>query len=316
LFDFIKRFFDGGKADYDTTGYDSREYSSVKDITSVSKKGFLSKYDQQELCRRLEIDFEKLDTINIAYQQYKIPKRSGGFRQIAAPDPDLKQIQKTILRRLLDKLAVHPHVTGFQKGHSIVTNANVHVGSAVVVRMDIKDFFPRTSAKRVQKYFQAIGWDKKAANLLCKLCTHQNGLPQGAPTSPRLSNLVNFQMDARLAGLAQKIGAAYSRYADDLTCSLKTEDRPAIAAAIRAAKMILADYGYRLHQKKKLHIRRRHQCQKVTGLVVNEKVALPRQTRRWLRAVEHHYAIGGETSISPTQLAGWRALQNMINIQS
>ncbi|MCP4711590.1 MAG: hypothetical protein GY869_23475, partial [Planctomycetes bacterium] len=81
-------------------------------------------------------------------------------------------------------------------------------------------------------------------------------------------------------------------------------------------KEILADYGYRLHQKKKLHIRRRHQCQKVTGLVVNEKVNLPRQTRRWLRAVEHHYAIDRAASITPEQLSGWRALRRMIHSQT
>jgi len=168
-------------------------------------------------------------------------------------------------------------------------------------------------------------------------------LPQGTPTSSRLSNLVNFQMDARLTGLADSIGATYTRYADDITYSVarnrmrsqhaviaqnsKTLERISVGSnhynwekmcvltLLQATRTILRDYGYRLHYRRTLHIRRRHQRQLVTGLVVNDGVGLPRETRRRLRAVEHRLATGGRASLTEAQLAGWKALQHMIETQ-
>jgi retron-type reverse transcriptase len=213
-------------------------------------------------------------------------------------------------------MKAHPHATGFEKGHSIVTNAKPHVGAAVLLRMDIRNFFGCTSAKRVRKFFSGLGWNQQVAKLLTKLCTHKNGLPQGAPTSPRLSNLLNYVLDARLAGLAPRYEAAYSRYADDITFSLETDDHDAVRSLIRTVKLILKDYRYEIHHKKKLFIRRRHQQQKVTGLVVNQNVALPRRTRRWLRAVRHHHQSGRSATLSTQQLAGWNALQHMVATQA
>jgi hypothetical protein len=123
-------------------------------------------------------------------------------------------------------------------------------------------------------------------------------------------------MDARLAGLAGRLGARYTRYADDITFSFDIDDRKLIHRAIRITKMIVSDFGYKLHHKKKLTIRRRYERQQVTGLVVNERVALPRKTRRWLRAVRHHLAVGKQASLTSRQLNGWHALQSMIETQS
>lgn len=266
----------------------------------------------EELARRLGLSPEELQAVQPAYREFTIPKRAGGSRRIAAPAPDLKQLQRRILQRLLSRLKAHQSATGFERGRSIVTNALVHARKPVVVRMDIKDFFGSTSAKRVEAYFRAVGWSGEAARLLTRLSTHEGSLPQGAPTSPRLSNLVNVRLDARLSALARKLGAAYTRYADDITFSFSAEDRSAIGAAIVTTKRVLADEGYALHQKRKLHIRRRHQQQLVTGLVVNDRPRLPRSTRRWLRAVEHHVAAGEEATLTAAQLAGWRALQSMV----
>lgn len=269
-----------------------------------------------ELLRRLGTLPEQLQNAPTDYQEFTLPKRSGGKRKIHAPNPKLKEIQRTILIRLLARLKSHPNVTGFEKRHSIVTNAKTHVGAAVILRMDIQEFFPATSANRVLAYFRAIGWNKKTAKLLTALCTYKGSLPQGAPTSPRLSNLVNYEMDARLNGLANRAHAAYTRYADDFTFSFAQDNHENICLTIRMTKKILSDYGYRIHHKKKLHVRRKHQCQQVTGLVVNEKVALPRRTRRWLRAVKHHLTTGRPASLTPQQLAGWQALQHMIKTQA
>ncbi len=272
-------------------------------------------HDVDELARRLGVSADTLQGIRPSYREFTIPKRSGGKRRLAAPDSELKALQRKILQRVLSRLRVHPSVTGFEKGYSIVSNAACHVGRAVVVRMDIQDFFPSTEARRVKAYFRKIGWNREAAALLERLCTQRGGLPQGAPTSPRLSNLVNYGMDARLMGLAARHGAIYSRYADDLTFSFSEDRREEIAAVIRATKAILRDCGYTLHHKEKLHIRRRHQRQVVTGLTVNQRVGLPRSVRRWLRAVEHYAATGRTPTLSERALQGWRAYQKMIEKQ-
>jgi RNA-directed DNA polymerase len=269
-----------------------------------------------DLAYRLDMSEAELRAVPIAYMEFTIPKRSGGTRNITAPEPELKALQRRILRRVLARLKCHPATTGFQPDQSIVTNALPHVGKAVVVRMDLEDFFGATSDRRVRDYFGAIGYNREASDLLVRLCTHKGSLPQGAPTSPRLSNLLNHRLDARLAGLARRFDAAYTRYADDMTFSFATDDRNAIGAVLGMTKYIAQEEGYRLHMRKKLRIRRRSSCQLVTGLVVNESVRLPRRTRRWLRAVEHRAATGGQPTLSPEQLAGWRSLLSMIAKQS
>jgi retron-type reverse transcriptase len=285
----------------------------------------------EEVARRLDLSLAELRAVRPVYREFIVPKRSGGARRILAPEPELKELQRRILRRLFGRLRAHPAAQGFERGRSIVTNAKAHVGRAVVVRMDLKDFFPATRAKRVYRYFRKIGWDRDASKLLTRLCTHEDGLPQGAPTSPRLSNLVNYRLDARLTGLAERrrvtnprtmgrledevIGATYTRYADDLTFSFPIDDPRLVRYVIRVTRQIVGSEGYELHLHKKLRISRRHDRQRVTGLVVNERVNLPRSTRRLLRAVEHRAATGGSPTLTAEQRAGWRALERMIERQ-
>lgn len=276
---------------------------------------FLSKgsgHGLDELARRLGMSPPELASIQAAYRQFTIPKRSGGHRRILAPQKELKSVQRRILRRLLALLVSHPAATGFERGRSIVTNASRHLGRAVVVRMDLRDFFESTSARRVQRFFRRIGWNRPAARRLGELCTHRGALPQGAPTSPRLANLVNYRLDTRLNNLAAAFGATYTRYADDLVFSFDVDKRTQTKRLINLVKLIVREEGYRVHTRRKLHIRRRHQQQRVTGLVVNHRVNLPRRTRRWLRAVEHHHATGRSSTLTETQLSGWRAYASMI----
>ncbi len=259
------------------------------------------------------------EPISLKYRWHRIPKRSGGTRLLHSPNPVLKKVQRQLLRRVFGRLKVHPAAHGFHRGRSIVTHARLHVGQAVVVRIDIEDFFTKTRCDRLHKYFRRIGWNRRAARMLVKLCTKRLGsrigLPQGAPTSPILSNLVNYGLDARLSGLARKSGARYSRYADDMIFSFAQDDRRFIRGVIRRVRRILNENGYRMHGRSKLRVLRRHQRQTVTGLVVNDKVQLPRKTRRWLRAVEHHIKTGRRASLNRDQLQGWRALEHMIATQ-
>jgi retron-type reverse transcriptase len=265
-----------------------------------------------ELARRLGLPADQLQNVRPSYQERRIPKRSGGQRVLAIPSDELKAVQRRLLRRLLKRLRCHPAAKGFQPGESIVTNALPHAGRAVVVRLDLCGFFPATTARRVYAYARRIGWNRPAARLLTRLCTHRGGLPQGAPTSPRLSNLVNYRLDRRIAAMADKLGARYTRYADDMTLSFATDDRKQVRYLIRFVERVAAEAGYRVHGRKKLRIRRRHQQQCVTGLVVNAGVRLPRRVRRWLRAVEHRLRTGGPATLTPEQLAGWHALREMV----
>lgn len=283
----------------------------------------------EELAARLKFGVEELRSVEPQYHEFSIAKRSGGQRRILAPAPELKSLQRRLHRRLLARLPVHPAAVGFRRGESIVTHARRHQGQAAVLRLDLRDFFPSTSAKRVERYFRAIGWNRQAAALLVKLCTADGGLPQGAPTSPVLSNLVNYRFDARIAAAAKLMNAVYSRYADDITLSFSDQEAGAghkAATLCSFVRRLAAEEGYRVHRKKS-SIRRRHQRQVVVGLVVNQKVQLPRETRRWLRAVEHRarersrlVSFPDHAAKSPTlsasQLDGWRALQAMIERQS
>ena len=284
-------------------------------------------HDVDELARRLGIEEAQLRNFQPRYREFTIPKRSGGTRRILAPEDDLKVLQRTILRRLLRRLKVHAAAMGFERGRSIVTNARAHQGQAVVLRFDLVDFFPSTRAPRLKAYFRRIGWNRPAAKLLLRLCTYEGGLPQGAPTSPRLSNLVNYRIDARLSGMAARLGAVYTRYADDITISFAEDDRAKVHFIQRFLHEVMAADGYRLHHRKKLSIRRRHQRQVVTGLVVNAGVNLPRPLRRWLRAVEHRFRVQEKglagyqplsgpslkgPTLTPSQLQGWQALRAMV----
>jgi RNA-directed DNA polymerase len=327
LFDFLKRLFQPG---------DEGMVAGKKATNRPMRPGL----PLSELARRLKMTEEELRHVEPIYHEFAIPKRSGGQRRIYAPAPKLKAIQRRILRRVLARLKCHPAAKGFERGQSIVTNALPHVRQAVVLRMDLKDYFESTEAKRVRDFFLRIGWDKDATEILVKLCTHRGGLPPGAPTSPRLSNLVNYRMDQRLTGLAKggksaqayfrnpRTGgrvtkplsaegiAIYTRYADDLTFSFPGDDAGSIHRIVFLVKRILKDEGYEVHLKKKLHIRRRHDRQQVTGLVVNERVNVSRTVRRRLRAIEHHLRTGRPATLTPAQLTGWKALQAMIAKQS
>jgi RNA-directed DNA polymerase len=269
-----------------------------------------------ELARRLGVGEAELRALVPRYRPFTIKKRSGAQRVIDEPEADLKRVQRLILRRLLARLRSHPAAHGFERGRSIVTAALPHARRAVVLRMDVHDFFLSTKAERVEAYFRRVGWGAEAAGLLTRLCTSRGGLPQGAPTSPRLSNLVNFRLDARLAALARAHGAGYTRYADDMTFSFSSDEHETLVSVIKTTKKVLRDEGYRLHTDRKLRVLRPHMRQTVAGLVVNERVRLPRATRRWLRAVEHRASDGRETTLTPEQLQGWRALRHMVEEQS
>lgn len=283
---------------------------------TLRRRRYVNRFGLDELARRLGVPVEQLTKLRVGYSERHIPKKRGGTRRLFVPSPELKHTQRLILRRLLARLRTHAAVTGFERGTSVVHNAQAHVRMSVVLRMDLLDFFSCTKQDRIRQYFLRIGWKPDAADLLVRLTTHEGGLPQGAPTSPRLSNLVNYTMDCQIEKHVARWNGVYTRYADDITISFPQDHPRHVRGIIQEIRRIVRAHGYEIHLRSKLRILRRHQQQRVCGLVVNEKVQLPRAKRRWLRAVEHRLRTTGECSLTPEQLAGWRAYQAMIAKQA
>ena len=247
------------------------------------------------------------------YTRFEIPKRSGGMRAIWAPLPKLKQAQHWILHEILERLLVHGAAHGFLSGRSIATNAAEHCNSQLLVKLDIENFFPTISWKRVKGVFRKAGYPEQIATLLALLCTEapreivqDNGktyyvalaercLPQGAPTSPALTNALCLRLDRRITGFADKAGWRYTRYADDLTFSFAADNQNQadISRLLGTVKRILGEEGFKVNVKK-THVIRPHQAQQVTGLIVNgtQTPRVNRNLKRQMRAALHNLQQG------------------------
>ena len=165
------------------------------------------------------------------YIRFKIPKKSGKFRNILAPDDDLKALQEIVLKNFLYRFNPHPIAHGFVKEHSPKTNAELHLGAKIIICMDIKDFFPSIKIDRVKRlldYLLPKGVDNdlpgnlprnEFIDLISELVTFNGRLPQGAPTSPAISNLASLGMDKELKTLESTYGCVVTRYCDDISVS-------------------------------------------------------------------------------------------------
>ncbi len=301
--------------------------------------------DVQALAKAVEVEIPRLrwlvyhrevDT-GTHYRRWFVPKRDGGARLISAPKPDLKRIQHWIARSITEHLPVHGAAHGFLAGRSTVTNAAVHSGASVVIKLDLRDFYPSITLPRVKGVFRKAGYGEQVATVLALLCTEPpreqleidgityhvamgpRSLPQGAPTSPSITNTLALRLDSRMSGLARKLDLRYTRYADDLTFSWHDGAKAPVGKVVNAVRRIAADEGFAVHEKK-TRIMRAGRRQKVTGLVVNATgpagkngaaappARVPRTLVRQLRAAIHHRERGrpgkGE---SLDVLRGWAA---------
>jgi retron-type reverse transcriptase len=240
----------------------------------------------------------------IHYIRFTVPKKSGGTRELAAPHRSLAACQQWILNNILAKVPAHDAAHGFVAGRSTVTGAAKHVGRAVVVNADLTDFFPTITFHRVRGIFQQLGYSPAVATILALLCTESprrmmtyagqklfvatgpRALPQGACTSPALSNLATRRLDSRLSGIAKKLGCVYTRYADDLTLSADGESAAKVGYLLARLRHIAQDEGFSVNEQK-TRVQRRNTAQVVTGLVVNQRVGAPRKMVRRLRAILH-----------------------------
>jgi len=249
------------------------------------------------------------------YRRWLVPKRDGTQRLISAPKSDLKRVQRWIMREVTEHLPVHGAAHGFLSGRSIVTNARVHAGARIVVKLDIRGFYPTVTMRRVKGLLRRAGLGEQVATLMALLATESpreevlthgrthyvaiapRSLPQGAPTSPSITNALCMRLDCRLSGLARKLGCRYTRYADDLTFSWHGKDKSDVGALLRAVRTIVRAEGFEIHTSK-TRVMRKGARQKVTGLVVNAvregvpPVRVPRATVRRLRAAIKNRELG------------------------
>lgn len=280
----------------------------------VREAGLPALETPHDLCRNLGVLPARLKWLSYHaevveschYVHYEIPKRDGTKRSISAPRPHTAACQRWILRNLLSLVPTHTAAHGFVTGRSITTGAGEHVGRQCVVHFDLKDFFPTITFPRVRGLFESFGYSPRIASILALLCTESprekvtrktgivwqacgpRCLPQGACTSPAISNLVSRSLDRRLTGLARSLGGwQYTRYADDLTFSADKEASQQIGYLMHRVRGITNDERFQINESK-TRVQRRSQRQLVTGLVVNDRVAVPRKTVRRLRSILHH----------------------------
>jgi len=244
------------------------------------------------------------------YVRFQVPKKSGGLRELSAPHRDLAAAQQWILMHILEKIPAHVAAHGFVPGCNTLSNAGPHVGRAAVANLDLKDFFPSISFPRVKGIFQELGFSPAVATVLALLCTEcprrkveyagrvlhvatgPRALPQGACTSPALSNLLARRLDSRLAGLAGKLGFTYTRYADDLTFSGSGEAAAKLGYLLARVRHIVAGENLTVNEGK-TRVQRPGTRQTVTGIVVNKRPNVPRRVTKRLRAILHQAAKSG-----------------------
>ncbi|NHF58124.1 RNA-directed DNA polymerase [Flavobacteriaceae bacterium TP-CH-4] len=230
------------------------------------------------------------------YYTFDIPKKNGSTRRINAPVYQLKLLQQCINQLL--HLIFKPHHTahGFLLGRNVVTNAGIHAGKQEVLNVDLQDFFSSIKFRRVKAVlelppFNLTGKKEKVAFLISNLCCNNGVLPQGAPTSPLLTNIVCQRLDRKLFQLAKTSKARYSRYADDITFS--SNNAIFNDEFIKELNYQIENEGFLLNEAK-TRIQDRRQRQEVTGLVVNKKVNINRDFIRKIRAIFHNYQKGGQ----------------------
>lgn len=298
---------------YAGPGHSGGLQDTQSDVETLTRRGLPILHNAADLAEVLGIELKALRWLTyhrrgatvVHYHRYEIAKKTGGVRCISAPKPALAFAQKRVLQEILRKLEPEPEAHGFVPGRSIVTNAAPHCGRKVVINVDLKDFFPSITFRRVKGLFHKIGYGEHVSTLLALLCTEPprvparvdgkiyhvalgaRVLPQGACTSPDITNALCRRLDRRLAGLARRHGFVYTRYADDLTFSGE-ESRP-VGRLLRSVRAIVESEGLTEHPRK-THVMRRGERQEVTGLTVNDRPSVSRSELRRLRAILHNVA--------------------------
>ena len=279
------------------------------DEQKLKKKGLPSIASVDQLAKLLDTSVKELRFLSFQrklskhshYVRYGIKKKTGGIRKISAPKPRLKKVQRAILDKILAKQNCSVYAHGFLPSKSIVTNAKPHIGADILINMDLENFFPTLNYKRVFGLFKGMGFSKQLATILSHIATEpeeklikvhgqkmylyegERYLPQGAPTSPMITNLICRRMDQRLAGVAKKLGFKYTRYADDLSFSSSNAQKGQVNKLVWQVRAVIKNEQFKINKNKTQIMRNGHR-KEVTGIVVNEKCSISRKKMKAFRA--------------------------------
>lgn len=307
-----------------------RGYSSMLNDKETCLEA-LNKYelpiidDDKKLSEFLGLEYKKFrylvyhrDVVTFDnYVRYTIPKKSGGVRKIAAPKKNLKCAQRIILDQILCKIPTNDCAHGFISERSVVSGAMAHKSSPeLLINIDLKDFFGTITFSRVRGMFKSLGYSGYVASLMAMICTYverepieikgetryvkvsDRVLPQGAPSSPMITNIVCAKLDKRISGLASKYGFEYSRYADDMSFSFKSisdtldkfnggldsskavDDKKIVSVIIGITLKVIREEGFNVNNKKTRYLRNNN-CQSITGIVINnQNIGVP---KKWVK---------------------------------
>lgn len=262
------------------------------DVLKFREKNLPPIIDVRDLSLFIGIGQDKIDSIRnealkkeIHYRRIEISKKDGSKRIIYAPRTYLKVVQWWILDNILNRIDVNENIFGFVPKRNIIQNAKYHFGSKHILNVDIKDFFPSIKELQVNSVFMNLGYSYEVASMLAEICCLEHRVPQGAPTSPAIGNLVLVGMDKSLADISRSRGIKYSRYADDLTfSSTNWIDRNFLDIVIK----IVNENEFKLNMKKTRFSGPQDRLE-VTGVVINAKVQPPRKWRKRVRAILNEY---------------------------
>lgn len=277
--------------------------------------------------------FNRRTSTTTHYRRFGIRKKSGDIRIISAPMPRLKHAQQWILLNILEKVELHRAAHGFRRGRSIVTNAQPHVKSDVVINLDLQNFFPTITFKRVRGVFRNLGYSGQLSTILACICSEpeteeieldnrtffvarsERRLPQGAPSSPAITNILCRGLDARLTRIAEKLGFTYTRYADDMTFSGSGDAATHVGRILRQIKHAVECEGFTVHPDK-TRVFRKSRRQEVTGLVVNDGVSVNREILRRFRTtlfqIDKDGPAGKRWGQSPDVMASIEGFANFV----
>lgn len=285
------------KDDLQTTFFALRSRKDIAQLLEISDK---------QLIYHLYIAHPKK-----SYKRFEIPKKSGGVREILAPVSALKIIRQKLNQVLHCVYKPKPSVHGYVHGRSIVSNAKVHAKRRNLLNIDLLDFFPSINFGRVRGMFMSFPYNRNAviATVLAQICCVDNQLPQGAPTSPIVSNMICAKMDAQLQQLAKNERCTYTRYADDISFSTTRPELPSTVATIvdESGRVEVGDQltltvrnnGFEINENK-VRLQRPTGRQEVTGLVTNLFPNVRRQYVRQIRAMLHAWERYGLQAVEKT----------------
>jgi len=311
------------------------ENAGVKRLRTVAELGDWLGLNESELL--WFADHRQLERLSPSgplrhYQYYWKRKRNGKCRLIEAPKYRMREIQRELLRSILNCIPVHDAAHGFRRDRSVRSHATPHIGRAVIVKLDLEDYFPSIVPARLTRILMHVGYTETVAQMLTSLCcnhipheiltsfphiddTNQRRraellycrphFPQGAPTSPAIANICSFRLDSRLAGLARSANAAYTRYADDLLFSGDDVFARSVDRFKTVVATIVMEEGLAVNHHK-TRVMKRSVRQHAVGLVLNEKLNTRRDDFDRLKAILHRCILRGPAAVNSGQHTDFR----------